>query len=70
MSFSALARDLAKSRIVCCWGTDAPARSHGTAPRAAVSIALSCTGPQVPLSPCPQGGPGMFEGELIAAIGA
>jgi hypothetical protein len=29
MSFSALVRDLPKSRMVCCCGTDAPSRSHG-----------------------------------------
>ncbi|MGE6738306.1 hypothetical protein [Streptomyces sp. NPDC059900] len=51
MSVSALARDLPKSRISCCWGTQAPCRSHGVLARAPVSIAASCTGPHVLFSP-------------------
>jgi hypothetical protein len=35
----------------CCWGTQAPSRSHGVTARASVSIFASCTGPHVFLSP-------------------
>lgn len=45
-SSNAFAGDMAKSPIVCC-GTDAPSPSHTNTPRAAVSIALSCTGSHV-----------------------
>lgn len=37
MSFCALARDVAKSRMTCCRGTEAPPRNHAMAVRAPVS---------------------------------
>ncbi|MFI6661231.1 hypothetical protein ACIBL8_37495 [Streptomyces sp. NPDC050523] len=51
MSFKAFAQDLPKSRITCCWGTQAPAASHGVIARAPVSVFANCTGPHVALSP-------------------
>jgi hypothetical protein len=41
VSFRALERDLAKSRMICCCGTEAPSRSHGARARASVSILSS-----------------------------
>jgi hypothetical protein len=45
MSFSAFAREAAKSRMVCCCGTEEPAASHGVIARARVSIRSSRAGP-------------------------
>lgn len=50
MSLSALERDLAKSRMICCCGTLAPSWSHGMRARASVNILSSCAGPHVSLS--------------------
>lgn len=47
MSPSAFARDLAKSRMICCCGTEEPSLSHTIERRAPVSILSSCAGPQV-----------------------
>lgn len=47
MSASAFIRALAKSRMTCCCGTEAPSRSHAMDRRAPVSILSSCAGPQV-----------------------
>ncbi|MER5603595.1 hypothetical protein [Streptomyces sp. NPDC002265] len=44
---------MAKSRTVCCCGTELPSRSHTIAPRASVSILSSCAGPQVTCSTAP-----------------
>lgn len=45
MSFNALARDLPKSRMSCCSGTELPSRSQAFTVQAAVSILSSRAGP-------------------------
>jgi hypothetical protein len=47
MSFSALARDVPKSRMSCCCGTEEPPRSHAFRLRASVSILSSRAGPHL-----------------------
>ena len=52
MSLRALARDLPKSRMICCCGTDAPAPSHWCSARQPVSILSSMAGPHARLALC------------------
>lgn len=52
MSFNALARDFAKSRMSCCCGTEDPSASQELAWRASVSILSRRAGPHFSSSAC------------------
>ncbi|WP_406272210.1 hypothetical protein OH779_34395 [Actinacidiphila glaucinigra] len=51
MSFKALTRDFAKSRMTCCCGAELPSRSHAIDRRASASILSNCAGPHLILCP-------------------